>query len=179
MSKVGIHVNNKLFTIACDDGQEARVKQLGAYIDERFRELNQAGAAPNESYMLVLTALVIADDMFEAKSDAEKARIAASNVAPQGPSPQEVEAHVRQQYDVKIRELESALQNTRAQLAQASTQLAQSVPSLQAEIDVDAIRAEAIAEVQESSRAKEQDIAKAVDALTDRIEGMVKRLKRA
>ncbi|HEY8963065.1 MAG TPA: cell division protein ZapA [Alphaproteobacteria bacterium] len=174
MSKVGIHVNNKLFTIACDDGQENRVKQLGAYIDERFRELNQAGAAPNESYMLVLTSLVIADEMMEAKQQAEAAR---SHAGPQGPSQQEIEAYVAQQYDVKIRELEAALQNTRAQLAQASTQLAQSVPS--AQVDVDHIRREAIAEAQETSRAKEQDIARAVDALTDRLEGMVKRLRRA
>jgi|GEM_PF-1331703 len=178
MSKVGIHVNNKLFTIACDDGQEARVKQLGAYIDERFRELNQAGAAPNESYMLVLTALVIADDMFEAKESLNRAQSSAAPAAPQGPSAQEIEGHIRQQYDIKLRELESALQNTRAQLSQAHDQLAQSVPSLEA-VDADAIRAEAIAEAQESTRAKEQDIARAVDALTDRLEGMVKRLKRA
>jgi len=174
MSKVGIHVNNKLFTIACDDGQESRVKQLGAYIDERFRELNQAGAAPNESYMLVLTSLVIADEMFEAKDQAEKARMAADQVAPQqpqGPTPQEVEAYVRSEFDVKVRELETALQNTRAQLAAAQSQLAQ-VPEA---IDADAVRAEALAE----SRAKEQDIAKAVDALTDRLEGMVKKLRRA
>jgi len=172
MSKVGIHVNNKLFTIACDDGQENRVKQLGSYIDERFRELNQAGAAPNESYMLVLTALVIADDMFEAKDAVEKANIPAA-----GPSAQEIEAHLRQQYDAHVQKLESELQATRAQLSQAHDQLAQSVPSI--EVDVDAIRTEAIAEAQEASRAKEQDIARAVDALTDRLEGMVKRLKRA
>lgn len=165
MSKVSITVNNKPFTIACDEGQEERVRQLGRYVDERFRELNSAGAAPNESYTLVLTALVIADDMFEAKDQAEKARVEASQSAPQGPSPAEIEARVRA-------ELSAAYDNHIAGLNAEIARLRQASQSAQGSVtDIAKIRAEA--------EAREAEIARAVDALSGKLENVVKKLKRA
>lgn len=169
MTKVNINVNNKPFTIACDDGQEARVQQLGKYVDERFRELNQAGAAPNESYTLVLTALVIADDMFDAKDQAEKARMQASRAAPQGPSAAEIEGKIRAElsaaYDNHIAGLNAEI----ARLQQVAQQQASNVT------DITKIRAEAEAAL----KAKEAEIAAAVDAMSDKLENVVKKLKRA
>jgi cell division protein ZapA len=169
MTKVNINVNNKPFTIACDDGQEARVQQLGKYVDERFKELNQAGAAPNESYTLVLTALVIADDMFEAKDQAEKARMQAARVAPQGPSAAEIEAKIRA-------ELSAAYDNHIAGLNNEIARLKQSAQSAQSNVtEIAKVRAEAEAAL----KAKEAEIAAAVDAMSDKLENVVKKLKRA
>lgn len=184
MAKVGIHVNNKLFTIACDDGQEARVKQLGQYIDERFRELGQAGAAPNESYMLVLTSLVIADEMFDARDAAEKANMTAANA-------HQIEAQLnsqRAEYSAHIQNLEAQLAAAKTQMAQIEASAKAKLSQMEAElaaarnqvssapvVDIDAARAEWLKE----SRAKEQDIAKVVDALASQLEVVVKGLKRA
>jgi cell division protein ZapA len=172
MSKVNITVNNKPFTIACDDGQESRVEQLGAYVDARFKELNSAGAAPNESYTLVLTALVIADDMFEAKDQAEKARMEASRAvsqAPQGPSPAEIEAKIRAElsaaYDNHINGLNAEISRLRDAARKAQSNVT----------DITQARAEAEA----AMKAKEAEIALAVDALSDKLENVVKKLKRA
>lgn len=158
MSKVNINVNNRTFTIACDDGQEARVQQLGKYVDERFRELNQAGAAPNESYMLVLTSLVIADDMFEARDAAEKANMAIANA---GPSRQEMEMQVRGPYENRIAQLQAEIDRLRREAAQSQHNVA----------DFNRARQEA--------DARDAEIAKVVDQLSDRLEGVVKKLKRA
>ncbi|MBU6235160.1 MAG: cell division protein ZapA [Alphaproteobacteria bacterium] len=169
MSKVNINVNNKPFTIACDDGQESRVQQLGKYVDERFRELNQAGAAPNESYTLVLTALVIADDMFDAKDQAEKARLQANSSANRGPSPAEIEAKIRAElsaaYDNHIAGLNAEI----ARLRQAAQSAGNNVTDL----------AKARAEAEAALKAREAEIAKVVDAMTERVEAAVKKLKRA
>ncbi|NBX67293.1 MAG: cell division protein ZapA [Proteobacteria bacterium] len=169
MSKVNINVNNKSFTIACDDGQEPRVQQLGKYVDERFRELNQAGAAPNESYTLVLTALVIADDMFEAKDQAEKARMQAAASTPRGPSPAEIEAKIRNElsaaYDNHIAGLNAEI----SRLRQASQSQGSNVADL----------TKARAEAEAAMKAKEAEIAAAVDAMTEKLENVVKKLKRA
>lgn len=185
MSKVGIHVNNKLFTIACDDGQEARVKQLGQYIDERFRELGQAGAAPNESYMLVLTSLVIADEMFDARDAAEKANMSAAGA-------HELEAQIQNQraeYAAYIQNLEAQLAAAKSQIAAlesdvataradvdaAVAQAVANAPAAAPVVDLDAARAQWMAE----ARTKEHDIAKVVDALAGQLEVVVKGLKRA
>lgn len=176
MSKVNIAVNNKSFTIACDDGQEARVQQLGRYVDERFTELNSAGAAPNESYTLVLTSLVIADEMFEAKDQAEKARMAASRAVPQGPSPAEIEAQIRVEmaarYDGHIKALEAEIGRLKREAAQTAEAAKSSVSNV---ADLAAARAEAEAAL----KAREVEIARSVDAISEKLENVVKKLKRA
>lgn len=74
MAQVTIAIHGKTYGIACDDGQEARVQELGKYIDMRFREIAGSGAASTEPHLLVLTALVLADEIFEARMAAAAAR---------------------------------------------------------------------------------------------------------
>ncbi len=64
MPKVTISLNGKAYSVACDDGQEGRVLELSSYIDQRIRKIAQAGAASSEQHLLVLGALVLADELF-------------------------------------------------------------------------------------------------------------------
>ena len=57
MAQVTIAIHGKTYNIACDDGQEARVQELGKYIDMRFREIAGAGAASTEPLATALTAM--------------------------------------------------------------------------------------------------------------------------
>lgn len=65
MAEVNLSIYGKAYGIACDDGQEDRVLELGKYVDARLREIASAGAAANDSHLLVLTALVMADEIYE------------------------------------------------------------------------------------------------------------------
>jgi cell division protein ZapA len=65
MGEVNISIHGKPYGIACDDGQEQRVLHMGKYVDQRLRDIAVAGAATNESHLLVLTALVMADEIHE------------------------------------------------------------------------------------------------------------------
>lgn len=65
MGEVNLAIHGKSYGVACDDGQEQRVSQLGKYVDSRLREIAAAGAASNESHLLVLTAIVMADEINE------------------------------------------------------------------------------------------------------------------
>lgn len=65
MAEVSLNIHGKSYGIACEDGQEERVVQLGKYVDARLREIANAGAASTETHLLVLTALVLADEAFE------------------------------------------------------------------------------------------------------------------
>lgn len=67
MAEVSVTIHGKVYGIACDDGQERRVQELGKYVDARLREIAGSGAATNESHLLVLTALVLADEVFDMK----------------------------------------------------------------------------------------------------------------
>src|SRR3982751_128298 len=65
MGEVNLSIQGKPFTIACDDGQEKRVAALGKYVDTRLRDIAKAGAATSEAHLLVLTAIVLADEIDE------------------------------------------------------------------------------------------------------------------
>jgi cell division protein ZapA len=66
MAEVNLMIDGRTYGIACDDGQERRVQQLGAYIDQRLREIAGGGAgAGNKAQLMVLTALLLADEVFD------------------------------------------------------------------------------------------------------------------
>lgn len=79
MSEVNLAIHGKSYAIACDDGQESRVEEVGRYVDFRVREIAAAGAAGNENHLLVLTALVLADEIKELQ-DALRSRPAVTPV---------------------------------------------------------------------------------------------------
>ncbi len=63
MAEISITINGRNYGIACDDGQEKRVRELAGYVDARLREIARAGAASNESHLLVLTTIILADEI--------------------------------------------------------------------------------------------------------------------
>jgi cell division protein ZapA len=68
MAEISITINGRNYGIACDDGQERRVLELARYVDGRLREIARAGAASNESHLLVLTAIILADEIADMKA---------------------------------------------------------------------------------------------------------------
>lgn len=87
MAEVNLAIHGKSYGIACDDGQEDRVLEVGRYVDHRARDIAHAGAASNETHLLVLTALVLADEIKELQENLKKhvAATAQNNI----PAPQQ------------------------------------------------------------------------------------------
>ena len=67
MAEVTLNIHGRNYGVACDDGQERRLVELGRYIDRKMKEISGAGAASNESHLMVLTALMLADEVFDLK----------------------------------------------------------------------------------------------------------------
>ncbi len=81
MAEVNITLNGRIYEIACDAGQEGRVVDLAAYIDQRLQQISKSGAAYNDAHLLVLTTLVLADELFEAQEGPKPARALAQQAA--------------------------------------------------------------------------------------------------
>ncbi len=79
MGEVNLVIDGRNYGIACDQGQEQRVQQLGRYIDQRLKEISSNSGANNKAQLMVLTALLLADEVFDLKD--HNARIANSNRA--------------------------------------------------------------------------------------------------
>ena len=63
MAQVDVAINGRSYQIACDDGQEAHLSQLGQYVDKRVRELVSAVGQIGDSRLLVMASLLIADEL--------------------------------------------------------------------------------------------------------------------
>lgn len=69
MAQVDVAINGRNYRIACDDGQEAHLKQLAEMVDERLSHLVSTVGQVGESRLLVMTCLVVADELTEAYAE--------------------------------------------------------------------------------------------------------------
>lgn len=69
MGQVNVTVNNRLYPIGCDDGEEEQVRRLSQIIDGRVRELAALVGQVGEARLLLMTALTLADDLETAQRD--------------------------------------------------------------------------------------------------------------
>src|SRR3546814_1732650 len=63
MGQVNVTVNNRLYSVGCDDGEEAQVQRLSQVLDGRMRELAALVGQVGEARLMLMTALTLADDL--------------------------------------------------------------------------------------------------------------------
>jgi len=84
MPQVSIQIANRTFEFACGEGEEERVQELAAYVDEKVGELRRQIPGAPEVKLLVFAALMLADESREARgiaTAAENARASATDSA--------------------------------------------------------------------------------------------------
>ncbi|MDR3528859.1 MAG: cell division protein ZapA [Rhizomicrobium sp.] len=74
MPLVNVMVNNRAYTIACDDGEEEHLKALGSDVDAKVRELLGAVGQVGEQRLILMAALLLADEVHAATTQLETAR---------------------------------------------------------------------------------------------------------
>lgn len=76
MPQVSIQIANRTYELACGEGEEARVQELAAYVDEKVSDLRlQLPGAP-EVKLLVFASLLLAEESREARGIAKAAETA-------------------------------------------------------------------------------------------------------
>ena len=74
MAQVDVSVNGQSYRIACEDGQEDRLVDLAAMVDEKVIGLvNQIGQV-GSNRLLVMAALIIADELVDLKNEVGSSR---------------------------------------------------------------------------------------------------------
>ncbi|HEX9461490.1 MAG TPA: cell division protein ZapA [Alphaproteobacteria bacterium] len=80
MAQITVNIHNRAYQVACEDGQELHVQKLAAYIDRRVSELASTSGVPGpagqitESRLLVMAALLIADELGDTYDELEELR---------------------------------------------------------------------------------------------------------
>lgn len=68
MGKVSITVNEHQYMLACRDGEEEQLEELAAFVDEKVAGLVENVGQIGEARLLLMTALLIADELRDAES---------------------------------------------------------------------------------------------------------------
>jgi cell division protein ZapA len=63
MAQVTVIVNNRNYTLACDDGEEDHLSELAAQIDNRIAELAPDVGQADDARLLLMAGLTLADDL--------------------------------------------------------------------------------------------------------------------
>ena len=68
MAEVTLKINGRNYAVACDDGEEAHLERLGTLINQRIEDLVALVGRVDEPRLLVMTSLLIADELAEANA---------------------------------------------------------------------------------------------------------------
>jgi cell division protein ZapA len=80
MAQVTITINGRNYPIACNAGEEGRIGELARYVDGKVKGFAKEFGAVGEARLLLLTALILADELAEAR-EAQNGHHAAGNGA--------------------------------------------------------------------------------------------------
>jgi cell division protein ZapA len=106
MPLVNVMVNGRAYTIACDDGEEEHLKALGGDVDAKVRELLGAVGQVGEQRLILMAALLLADELHAANTQLETAR---ADLAAEKNSLQELSGRAEKSEGMAADALESAV----------------------------------------------------------------------
>lgn len=68
MAQLTIEINGKPYTVGCEDGQEEHLRTLAEIIDARVREIAPDAGALGDTRLMLLGALMLADEVGNLKA---------------------------------------------------------------------------------------------------------------
>jgi cell division protein ZapA len=88
MAQVTVRINGYAYTVGCEDGQEAHLTAMAEQVEARIENIKAMAGQTGEVKLLVLAALLMADELHDQKlAMAEVARKSGAAAAPSGPDP--------------------------------------------------------------------------------------------
>jgi cell division protein ZapA len=68
VAQLTIKINGYAYTVGCDDGQERHLQQMAGEVESRIDSIKALGGQSGESRLLVLAALLMADELYDQKA---------------------------------------------------------------------------------------------------------------
>ena len=82
MAQVTIKLNGYSYTVGCEDGQEQHLTAMAAQVENRIESIKALGGSSGEARVLVLTALLMADEIHDLRIEMEGLRSGPAAAAP-------------------------------------------------------------------------------------------------
>jgi cell division protein ZapA len=81
MAQVTVKINGYAYTVGCEDGQEAHLLAMADQVENRIDSIKAIGGNSGEARLLVLAALLMADELHDLRIEQETLRTAAARAA--------------------------------------------------------------------------------------------------
>jgi cell division protein ZapA len=72
MGQINVILNGRSYTVACDDGEEEHLMELGEFVASRAEELAGSVGQVGDSRLMLMTSLVVADELGESLDRIDK-----------------------------------------------------------------------------------------------------------
>ncbi len=72
MAQITVTINGRGYPVACNAGEEERILELARYVDAKVKTFAKEFGAAGEARLLLLAALVLADELAEAQETIQK-----------------------------------------------------------------------------------------------------------
>jgi cell division protein ZapA len=118
MPLVNVMVNSRDYAIACEEGQEEHLKELAAHVDAKVGELAASVGQVGDGKLLLMAALVVADELFEARTRAAGNARSAGDLAQLREGLDARLAEAQERASAAIREAETRAAETEQRAAQ-------------------------------------------------------------
>lgn len=89
MPEIALSINGRNYRVTCGPGEEARLRTLAEAFDQRITALVRSVGQAGEAQLLLVAALLMADELDEARTELSKLRGAAASAAAAGQSEQQ------------------------------------------------------------------------------------------
>ncbi len=83
MAQVTIRINGYAYLVGCEDGQETHLEQMAAEIEQRITSIKAIGGQSGEARLLMLAALLLADELYDTRAGQAAAPAEAKPPAPE------------------------------------------------------------------------------------------------
>jgi cell division protein ZapA len=79
MAQVTIRINGYAYTVGCEDGQETHLEEMAGDIEQRISSIKAIGGQSGEARLLMLAALLLADELYDTRKALDLAQNAAAS----------------------------------------------------------------------------------------------------
>ena len=84
MAQVAVRINGFSYIVGCEDGQEDHLQAMAAQVDNRIDSIKALGGSSGEVRLLLLAALLMADEIHDMRIEMEALRESAGRPQPGG-----------------------------------------------------------------------------------------------
>ncbi|HVB68541.1 MAG TPA: cell division protein ZapA [Acetobacteraceae bacterium] len=95
MAQVTVRINGFSYTVGCQDGEEKHLLAMAGEVERRIDSIKAVAGPSSEARMLVMAALLLADDLHETRAALDQPR--ANEPAQPRPAAAEAAAQARQE----------------------------------------------------------------------------------